>query len=57
MMDLAQTEDGQTMILATVLLVQMVRPRCQRLHRKVYEGLVHSRVLFKVCCRKKGKVR
>ena len=44
MTSLAQNEDGQTMILAA-LLVQMMNPRCQRLYVTLYmeldEGLVH----------------
>ena len=40
MMVLAHNEDGQTMILAA-LLVQMMRPRCHMLHRELDEGLVH----------------
>jgi hypothetical protein len=36
----AEVEDGQTMILVA-LLVQMMNPRSERLHRELDEGLVH----------------
>jgi hypothetical protein len=37
---LAENQDGQTMILAA-LLVQMMNPRCERLHRELDEGMVY----------------
>jgi hypothetical protein len=40
MLFLVRNQDGQTMILAAVL-VQMTNPRCQRVHKKLDEGLVH----------------
>ena len=39
-MSLAENEDGQTMIMVA-LLVHMMNPRCERLHRGLDEGLMH----------------
>ena len=41
---LAESQDGQTMILVA-LLVQMMNPRCQRLHRELDEGMVHRNAM------------
>jgi len=39
-LSLAEVKDGQTMILA-MLLVRMINWRCKRLHMELDEGVVH----------------